>query len=246
MSERAKSPARGRRRLLAPTNLLTSLILVFPLFIFYQIAVRFVPGAGNGADLITPHLFALLEYSSSLYLIVNLVLALVFVVLVLILKHRQRFDLRLFFPVLLESGIYALTMGSVIIHLMGFIGINPSLALAAAVPPGEQALVTRLVLSIGAGVHEELVFRLLMLSGAVALLGLFGFRRWLAVVLAFIVTALLFSAAHHVIGGEAWRFGVFTYRFFSGIVFAAIYQWRGFAVAVYTHALYDVYVTIVV
>jgi hypothetical protein len=33
----------GLRRLLAPTNLLTSIVLIFPLFLFYQFAVLFSP-----------------------------------------------------------------------------------------------------------------------------------------------------------------------------------------------------------
>ena len=164
--------------------------------------------------------------------------------LVLVLRRRQQFGSRLFFPVLLESAIYALTMGSLIIHVMGFIGIIPALALAAAVRPLEQGLATRLVLSIGAGVHEELVFRLIMLSAVIWLLGVFTAQRWLVVLLAFVFTALIFSAAHHVVGGEPWHVGVFVYRFFCGLVFAAIFRWRGFAVAVYTHALYDIFVMV--
>jgi hypothetical protein len=57
-----------------------------------------------------------------------------------------------------------------------------------------------------------------------------------------LVSAVLFSAAHHIVGGEPWRVGVFVYRILCGLIFAALFQWRGFAVAVYTHALYDVFV----
>ncbi len=32
------------------------------------------------------------------------------------------------------------------------------------------------------------------------------------------------------------------YRFLAGLYFGALYHWRGFAVAVWTHALYDVFV----
>lgn len=245
MSERRSASRGSLRKYFAPTNLLTSIILVFPLFLIYQVAVPFLPNAGNGADLVTPRVFALLKYSLSLYLLVNLGLALLFSLVVLLLRRRQQFDSSLFFPVLLESAIYALTMGSLIIHVMVFIGINPSLALAAAVQPLEQGLATRLVISIGAGVHEELVFRLIMLSAAIWLLGLFTARRWLVVLLAFVFTALVFSAAHHVVGGEPWRIGAFVYRFFCGLLFAALFRWRGFAVAVYTHAFYDIFVMVI-
>ena len=54
--------------------------------------------------------------------------------------------------------------------------------------------------------------------------------------------AALFSAAHHVVGAEPWHIGAFVYRFLCGLIFATLFQVRGFAVAVYTHALYDVFV----
>jgi hypothetical protein len=87
------------------------------------------------------------------------------------------------------------------------------------------------------------MFRLGMIGGVVWLLtnGLKR-SRGVSIAIAFFVSSVLFSAAHHVIGGEAFRIGVFVYRMLCGLVFATIYQVRGFAVAVYTHALYDVYV----
>jgi len=97
---------------------------------------------------------------------------------------------------------------------------------------------------VGAGVHEEIVFRLLLLNG-LALLGdkVLGLRHWVAVMLAFVLSSLLFSAAHHVGPlGEELRVGVFVFRALAGLVFASLFQFRGFAIAVYTHSLYDVYV----
>ena len=42
--------------------------------------------------------------------------------------------------------------------------------------------------------------------------------------------------------GEAFTFAAFVYRTLAGAFFAVIYHARGFAVAAWTHALYDVYV----
>jgi hypothetical protein len=58
-----------------------------------------------------------------------------------------------------------------------------------------------------------------------------------------VLSSLAFSLAHHIgPAGEAFRFSAFVYRTLAGVFFAAIYQVRGFAVAAWTHALYDVYV----
>jgi membrane protease YdiL (CAAX protease family) len=69
--------------------------------------------------------------------------------------------------------------------------------------------------------------------------------RVLAVVVAFVVSSVLFSLAHHVGPyGEPLDLGALTYRFLAGLVFASLFYFRSFAIAVYTHALYDIYVMI--
>ncbi|HEY1585435.1 MAG TPA: CPBP family intramembrane glutamic endopeptidase [Polyangia bacterium] len=234
-------------KMLRRSDPLTSLLLVFPLFVVYQIGVLSMPSTYNGADLITSQMLHLLHGNQGTYLAVNVVLALAFFVLVLILRKKNSFDPRLFIPVVLESAIYALTMGSLICFVMiDFLHIDPKLFIGCSTSPERAGTAAKLILSIGAGVHEELVFRLIMVGGGVWLFErVFGLRRWLAIVLAFAISSVLFSAAHHVIGGEPFHVGAFTYRILCGLVFATIFQTRGFAVAVYTHALYDIYVLLV-
>jgi hypothetical protein len=230
---------RGRR--LERSNLLTSITLVLPLFLIYQLGVLVVPDVHNGADLVTGRLLALLNGRIGIYILVNLAVALAFVVLLLLARRRDALDTRLFLPVLVESGIYAVTMGTLICVVMqDVLHVDPRLATAGPEAVGPLA---KIILALGAGVHEELLFRLLILGGL--LWGgqkLIGLPKAGALALAFIVSSLLFSAAHHIIGGEPWRLGAFVYRFLCGLFFATLFQTRGFAVAVYTHALYDVYV----
>lgn len=230
---------------------LTSVLLVFPLFLAYQLGVLLIPSVHNGADLITSEMLRLLHGNAQGYLAANAALAAAFVVVVLVLRRKNTFDPRLFFPVLLESAIYALTMGSLICFVMvDLLHVDPKMFIGAplAAGPGPEAVgaVGKLVLAFGAGVHEELVFRLFMVGGGVWLFWrVFGFSRWFAIALAFAISSVLFSLAHHVIGGEPFRVGAFVYRVLCGLFFATLFQTRGFAVAVYTHALYDIYVLIV-
>jgi hypothetical protein len=237
-------PTSSPRRYLRRADLLTSLLLVFPLFLVYQVGVLVVPEVYNGADLITSQLLHLLHGQTGAYILVNATLALGFVVLVLVLRKKNSFDPRLFVPVVFESGIYALTMGSLIVFVMqDILHVDPRLAATAG--PEAVGPLAKVVLAFGAGVHEELVFRLILMSAVLWLCerGL-HFRRWLAMIFAFAISAALFSAAHHVIGGEPWRVGAFVYRFLCGLFFATLFTTRGFAVAVYTHALYDVFVLV--
>lgn len=247
----ARPRRRAYKQVMRRSDPLTSVLLVFPLFLAYQLGVLLIPSVHNGADLITSEMLRLLHGNAQGYLAINAALALVFVLLVLVLRRKNSFDPRLFFPVLLESAIYALTMGSLICFVMiDFLHVDPKMwiaAPAAAVGGPESAGPwAKLVLAAGAGVHEELVFRLFMVGGGIWVgMKLLGLPRWLAVALAFAASSVLFSLAHHVIGGEPFRVGAFVYRLLCGLFFATLFETRGFAVAVYTHALYDIYVLIV-
>src|SRR4030095_2224996 len=98
-----------------PRNLLTSLVLVFPLFLIYQVGVLFTLPMLNGADFLTVFLFRNLGLSKGAYLAYTAAVTVLFAVGVMVLRRRQRFDPKLILPVLIESAIYALTMGALIV-----------------------------------------------------------------------------------------------------------------------------------
>ncbi len=242
MSARPRAAGRFRR-----SDPLTSVILIFPLFVLYEIGILVVPGAYNGADVITAQILRLLHGQRGLYFALNLGFLAAFIGLVAYLSRRHSFDRRLVWPVVIESTIYALTMGSLIVFVMvDLLHVDPRLQLG---PPlragagGSPGLLASIVISLGAGVHEELIFRVVLFGGTTLLLQRVGgvARGW-AIVIGVVASSVLFSAAHHVIGGEAFRVGAFVYRVLCGVFFAALFQLRGLAVAVYTHALYDIYV----
>jgi membrane protease YdiL (CAAX protease family) len=101
----------------------------------------------------------------------------------------------------------------------------------------------QLLCFVGAGIYEETLFRLLLFSGLRRLLQCIEIPWPGAGMLAALVSALLFSAAHN-IGpyGEAFQPFVFAFRTAAGLYFVLLYQLRGFGIAVGTHAGYDVLV----
>jgi hypothetical protein len=228
-----------------PKNLLTSLVLVFPLFLIYQVGVLFTLPVLNGADFLTVFLFRNLGLSTRAYLGYTIAVAIAFAIAVALLRRKQRFDPKLILPVFVESAIYALTMGSLIVFVMTkVLHVSPRLAGGVI---AEQGMGTRFVMSLGAGVWEETVFRLGIMTGVALLLErVLGLGRWVAVTLALLVSAGLFSAMHHIPPyGDPLHLGVFTFRVLAGVFFGLIFWFRGFAIAVYTHALYDIYVLLV-
>jgi hypothetical protein len=234
----------GKLRVGNSRNLLTSLVLVLPLLIVYHLGVLWTlrsSGMLNGADFVTVFLRGTLHLGEGGYLaFFGVVLALFFAALVA-LKKKQPFNPRIFLPVLLESAIYALSMGSLIILVMTkVLHISPQLAAGLH----QMGVGARFVMSLGAGVYEETVFRLALLGGLVAIAEkVLHWRRWLALVVAFALSSIAFSAVHHIPPyGDPLALGVFTFRVLAGVCFGLLFWFRGFAVAVYTHALYDVYV----
>jgi len=88
------------------------------------------------------------------------------------------------------------------------------------------------------------VFRVLLVGVlALAMRRLLGAGPLLAGSMASVAGALVFAAAHYVGAyGDAFTIQSFTFRAIAGLFFSALYVLRGFGIAAWTHALYDVMV----
>ena len=139
--------------------------------------------------------------------------------------------LRWAWPAIGEACAWGLGLGSIVLYLMG------EAQLLAIVVSGP--LVDRAVLSAGAGLHEELLFRALLIPLVTLLLAkAIGLPKNAAVIGAVVVSSLVFSGAHH-LAGEPFDGFVFLYRLVAGLVFASLFLWRGFAITAWAHAAYD-------
>ncbi|MDP6533440.1 MAG: CPBP family intramembrane metalloprotease [Candidatus Marinimicrobia bacterium] len=100
------------------------------------------------------------------------------------------------------------------------------------------------VLAIGAGLYEEFVFRVILITGFAAVLGfIFQWERPARRAGAIVLAAGLFSAFHFVgeFGDEPSMF-LFMIRFIAGIFLGVLYNFRGFGITAYTHTIYDLIV----
>jgi membrane protease YdiL (CAAX protease family) len=125
-----------------------------------------------------------------------------------------------------------------------------TLGLALSIPPADPpplntAVVGQVVTYVGAGIYEEVVFRLALFGLLRAVLTTAQIPARTAVALAAIASAVLFAAAHHIgAHGEQIDGFNFLFRVLAGLYFTALYQFRGFGIAVGAHACYDVLVGI--
>lgn len=106
-----------------------------------------------------------------------------------------------------------------------------------------EGVFARLIGFCGAGLYEEVLFRLLLLPALVWLGERLGAGPALAAVWGLVASSLLFSAAHYVGPlGDEFQVYSFTFRFLAGMFFAVLFTVRGFGIAAGTHAVYDIIV----
>ncbi|MFM7244144.1 MAG: type II CAAX prenyl endopeptidase Rce1 family protein [Planctomycetaceae bacterium] len=116
--------------------------------------------------------------------------------------------------------------------------------LAAAVDG--EGLFARFVAFCGAGLYEEVLFRLLLLPALAWLLSQVGCSTAAAAFWGVILSSILFSLAHYVGPlGDVFTLYSFTFRFLAGLFFAILFVARGFGIAAGTHAVYDILVGLV-
>lgn len=161
--------------------------------------------------------------------------------------------------IVLEGALAALCLGPLLLGLLWALdvdlaSIRAGLSNAAAATPLERAGYLA-----GAAAWEEMVFRigvqsLLWLLAAESLRALIKSRPPVAVLaegLSIAGAASLFAASHLAAftavlgpGGEPFDPAVFTWRLLAGILFGALFRWRGPGVAAWAHALFDLALSI--
>ena len=227
---------------------LVSMAFIAPLLIIYELGIVMLgPHAlRNGAD---TWLRNLLEYVGfgQYFLLPFLTCG------ILLAWHHTRHDkwsLRsgVLTTMLLESTLFAVILFG-LAHLQR--AIFTPLPAAVFVSYGDGPLVgivSRLIGYCGAGIYEELLFRLMLLPAVAGLLKWSGLTWQTSWMWGIILTSLFFSAAHYQLltsGGYIFDWYSFSFRFAAGSFFAILFVTRGFGIAAGTHALYDILVELV-
>src|SRR5258705_3377324 len=224
-----------------------SLLFALPLLIIYQVLAALVPaGPGgvivrNGADVMLQSVFVWLAgaWGPRIFL-----LCLIGVGAWLIAKdvRSNRASIRpaVLGGMLLESTCLALVFGIVVgLLTAALLGGPPPIAIGFLQQHIDRS--TLLMISLGAGIYEELLFRVLLvgLIAWTAHKGL-GWRPLVAGIVAAVLGALIFSAFSY-IGpyGDPWDIYSFVFRSIAGLFFSGPYLLRGFGRTAWLHALYD-------
>jgi hypothetical protein len=113
---------------------------------------------------------------------------------------------------------------------------------------GKNSFLVNAVTGVGAGIYEELIFRLILICALMLIFqDIAGLSHTASVAFAILISAALFSVHHHIIfmHGRFDRTAVFSwppflFRTIAGIYFAGLFAVRGFGITAGSHAFYDI------
>ncbi len=219
------------------SNAWTDLALTLPVFLVYHLGVITLQ-VRNAADFFTQKLIGVAQNSMLEYWGITLAIGMGLVALLWLFGRAEAFDASRFLLVAGEGVVYAIVMRAAAVYAVG------SLPLAGAAIGGGW---TGVVMSLGAGLYEEIAFRVVLFGGGVLLLRLFfGGIMKLALAIGWAVACAAAFSAWHYLGplGDTPQLHSFVFRMVCGLVFTGIYALRGFAPVVWTHALYDMWVLV--
>ncbi len=225
---------------------LTSLAFILPALAIYEIGVLLLGPRTlrNGADLWLRELLEL--FGLGQYFLLPVLTA----ALLMAWHHTTRESWQVSAGVLAGMLLECVVMGLVLVAIGRLQGsLLQSLSGTGSHPVVSQwsmrhwSAAGRTVGFLGAGIYEELLFRLTLLPIVAGCWQLAGGSRRLRLMAAIVVTSVIFSGAHYFgLQGERFEAYSFLFRFLAGGFFGVLFVYRGFGIAAGTHALYDIFV----
>ena len=136
-----------------------------------------------------------------------------------------------------ESLAFSLVLGVVLQFILRIGGLS-------SIGSG-SGLIQNLALSLGAGLFEEIIFRVILLNLLFLMLSPLFKKKVVTAVVSVLLASFLFSLSHYVGNmADTWQLYSFMFRWAAGLLFTVLYFVRGFAITAYTHALYDIWVIV--
>lgn len=226
---------------------LTALVFIAPLLVVYEAGVLILgpAAARNGADVWLRQLLDLVGFGQ--YFLLPVLTVCILLAWHYTTRQPWRVSRKTLYGMTAECVLLAMCL-RLILQLQGSLlqAIAGPLAHAggrAAIVLDVSGTVGGLIGFLGAGIYEELLFRLILLAALAWGLGRLGAGDRVSLPAGVLATSLMFAAAHY-IGpcGEPLNTFSFLFRFLAGIFFGALFVYRGFGIAAGAHAGYDVLV----
>ncbi|HSZ58311.1 MAG TPA: CPBP family glutamic-type intramembrane protease [Tepidisphaeraceae bacterium] len=215
---------------------LTSLVFLLPLIVIYEIGTLYFTTAAHHGYEQQIIAFTMMQRFFRLFGVHGQHLPALAVCAILLSWHiarRDRWQVNLGTLVGMpaESVLWALPLIAVSREIARYVPL-------ATLRASRQDIV---IMSLGAGVYEELVFRLVLFTLLSLLFrDVIRARGW-GVNLGIVFTsALAFSCYHYLSPLEQFQWRSFTFRTIAGAYFGVLFLFRGFGITAAAHASYDI------
>lgn len=225
-------------------SLLYSYLISLPLLLLYEVLIFVAQPDAEQVVRISVDIWikTLFSYIGQDVLSITLIFVALLGVFVLYRERNRLSSLKLsyFFSMLVEASAYAFFLALLITTT-----VSGLLQMVQASPIDSLSTLQQMALSLGAGLYEELFFRVILVSALLFIFKKTFAKQYMAFGTAMILAAAIFSLVHYVgVFGDPFTFSTFLFRFLFGLALNAIYIWRGFGMAAWTHAIYDLMVIV--
>jgi hypothetical protein len=216
-----------------------SLLFLSPFLAFYTAGLVWVrPDLASAADLLLRRGLEFLGVSGATA--PPLVILVVFLVWHLAARDPWRFRPAILAGMALETALWVVPL----IAMDGLLRATGAIRAAAmaigGAGAGGPAWLTAAMTSIGTGIYEELLFRLVLVGGLLLLC-----RRVLrlkgngAIVAGVLIAAAIFAGAHTLHAPREFEWTTFLFRTGAGVYLSYLFATRGFGIAAGVHVVYN-------
>ncbi len=218
-----------------------SVVSALPLLVVYEILVIMTQsrywGIRNAADMWIRTFLMAFDLRAQHLTFVMIGIAFALIPVAKTRSYGVKLKANFFLLMLAEAFTYSLVLGGVLQSILRLSGL-------AAGGPGNGAL-QNFALSLGAGLFEEIIFRVLLLNLLFFILNYIFKNKVTTAVISVLAASFLFSLSHYIGSmADSWELYSFMFRWIAGMIFTVLYFMRGFAITAYTHALYDIWVLV--
>ena len=218
-----------------------SVVSALPLLVVYEILVIMTQsrywGIRNAADMWIRTFLMAFDLRAQHLTFVMIGIAFALIPVAKARSYGVKLKANYFLLMLVEAFTYSLVLGGVLQYILRLSGLT-------AGGPGSGAL-QNFALSLGAGLFEEIIFRVLLLNLLFFLLNYIFKNKVTTAVISVLAASFLFSLSHYIGSmADSWELYSFMFRWIAGMIFTVLYFMRGFAITAYTHALYDIWVLV--
>ncbi|MDX2132371.1 MAG: CPBP family intramembrane glutamic endopeptidase [Planctomycetota bacterium] len=231
----------ARSYALASTRPLHVLVFLTPLLALYELgSMLYLSEVARGVDTIGARgiLASVFEnFGVASLHVPPIALSVVLIAWHLLLRDPWRVRARVVGGMAAESALWALPL-----LVFSLVLARGAPAMGVDTPLAAFSWQAKLTVSIGAGVYEELLFRLLLITGMHFLLvDVFRIPERAALVSAGVASAVAFTLYHNIRAPSgALDLRLVLFYGVAGAYFAGLFITRGFGIVVATHAVYDI------